>query len=132
MQYPENQNHPKQKYYLTERGKEVLESLKISEKPINDEENSELAPNLSQLVTNLSVQVKNLIISLNKKNLSPLELQLVTKDAPKSRPYFKKHYIDPAFESGLIAILYPDKPNHPKQKYYLTEKGKEVLKALEA
>ena len=132
MQYPENQNHPKQKYYLTEKGKEVLESLKISEKPINDEENSELAPNLSQLVTNLSVQVKNLIISLNKKNLSPLELQLVTKDAPKSRPYFKKHYIDPAFESGLIAILYPDKPNHPKQKYYLTEKGKEVLKALEA
>ena len=132
MQYPENQNHPKQKYYLTERGKEVLESLKISEKPINDEENSELAPNLSQLVTNLSVQVKNLIISLNKKKLSPLELQLVTKDAPKSRPYFKKHYIDPAFESGLIAILYPDKPNHPKQKYYLTEKGKEVLKALEA
>lgn len=132
MQYPENQNHPKQKYYLTERGKEVLESLKISEKPINDEENSELAPNLSQLVTNLSAQVKNLIISLNKKNLSLLELQLVTKDAPKSRPYFKKHYIDPAFESGLIAILYPDKPNHPKQKYYLTEKGKEVLKALEA
>ena len=46
--------------------------------------------------------------------------------------YFKKHYIDPAFESGLIAMLYPDKPNHPKQKYYLTEKGKEVLKALEA
>lgn len=132
MQYPENQNHPKQKYYLTERGKEVLESLKISEKPITDEENSELAPNLSQLVTNLSAQVKNLIISLNKKNLSLLELQLVTKDAPKSRPYFKKHYIDPAFESGLIAILYPDKPNHPKQKYYLTEKGKEVLKALEA
>lgn len=132
MLFPDNQRHPKQKYYLTERGKEVLESLKISEKPKNDEENSELAPNLSQLVTNLSVQVKNLIISLNKKNLSPLELQLVTKDAPKSRPYFKKHYIDPAFESGLIAILYPDKPNHPKQKYYLTEKGKEVLKALEA
>ena len=93
---------------------------------------TELATNLSQLVTNLSVQVKNLIISLNKKNLSPLELQLATKDAPKSRPYFKKHYIDPAFESGLIAMLYPDKPNHPKQKYYLTEKGKEVLKALEA
>ena len=93
---------------------------------------TELATNLSQLVTNLSVQVKNLIISLNKKNLSPLELQLATKDAPKSRSYFKKHYIDPAFELGLIALLFPDKPNHPKQKYYLTEKGKEVLKALEA
>ena len=136
MQYPENQNHPKQKYYLTEKGKEVLETLKASENQKTDDENGEVATelvtNLSPTCHNLSVQVKNLIISLNKKNLSPLELQLVTKDAPKSRPYFKKHYIDPAFESGLIAILYPDKPNHPKQKYYLTEKGKEVLKALEA
>ena len=136
MQYPENQNHPKQKYYLTEKGKEVLETLKASENQKTDDENGEVATelvtNLSPTCHNLSVQVKNLIISLDKKNLSPLELQLVTKDAPKSRPYFKKHYIDPAFESGLIAILYPDKPNHPKQKYYLTEKGKEVLKALEA
>ena len=143
MQYPENQNHPKQKYYLTEKGKEVLETLKASEKRKKDKEDVEVATNLQptyhnlsptchQLVTNLSVQVKYLIISLSKKNLSPLELQLATKDAPKSRPYFKKHYIDPAFESGLIAMLYPDKPNHPKQKYYLTEKGKEVLKALEA
>ena len=143
MQYPENQNHPKQKYYLTEKGKEVLETLKASEKRKKDKEDVEVATNLSQLVTNLSptchqlvtnlsVQVKYLIIKKKKKNLSPLELQLATKDAPKSRPYFKKHYIDPAFESGLIAMLYPDKPNHPKQKYYLTEKGKEVLKALEA
>ena len=136
MQYPENQNHPKQKYYLTEKGKEVLETLKASENQKTDDENGEVATelvtNLSPTCHNLSVQVKNLIISLDKKNLSPLELQLVTKDAPKSRSYFKKHYIDPAFESGLIAMLYPDKPNHPKQKYYLTEKGKEVLKALEA
>lgn len=136
MQYPENQNHPKQKYYLTEKGKEVLETLKASENQKTDDENGEVATelvtNLSPTCHNLSVQVKNLIISLDKKNLSPLELQLVTKDAPKSRSYFKKHYIDPAFELGLIALLFPDKPNHPKQKYYLTEKGKEVLKALEA
>ncbi len=136
MQYPENQNHPKQKYYLTEKGKEVLETLKASENQKTDDENGEVATelvtNLSPTCHNLSVQVKNLIISLDKKNLSPLELQLVTKDAPKSRSYFKKHYIDPAFELGLIALLFPDKPNHPKQKYYLTEKGKEALKALEA
>lgn len=136
MQYPENQNHPKQKYYLTEKGKEVLETLKASENQKTDDENGEVATelvtNLSPTCHNLSVQVKNLIISLDKKNLSPLELQLVTKDAPKSRSYFKKHYIDPAFELGLIALLFPDKSNHPKQKYYLTEKGKEVLKALEA
>lgn len=111
----------------TELATEVATNLNQLEPNLN-----QLVPNLSELVTNLSVQVKGLVINLNKRNLSPLELQLVTKDAPKSRPYFKKHYIDPAFELGLIAMLYPDTPKHPKQKYYLTEKGKEVLKVLEA
>ena len=42
----------------------------------------------------------------------------------------KKQVIYPAIEQGLVAMLYPDKPKHPKQKYYLTEKGRTVLKAL--
>ena len=92
----------------------------------------QLVTNSSQLVTNLSVQVKKLIISLNEKNLSLTELQLVIELAPKSRPYFKKHYINPAIELGLVNMQYPENQNHPKQKYYLTEKGKEVLKALQA
>ena len=136
MQFTENQNHPKQKYYLTERGKEVLNALRISEKKGGKEDNRELATehatNLSQLVTSLSIQVKTLIININKRSLSLTELQLVTKDAPKSKPYFKKHYIDPAIELGIVAMLHPDNPKHPKQKYYLTEKGKDLLKALEA
>ena len=132
MLFPDNQRHPKQKYYLTERGKEVLESLRISEKPKNDEENDELAPNLSQLAPNLSVQVKKLIISLKEKYLSIDELQVATLVATSSRQYFRRVFLAPAFKEGFIDLLYPDKPNHPKQKYYLTEKGKEALKALEA
>ena len=132
MLFPDNQRHPKQKYYLTERGKEVLQSLRISEKPKNDEENDELAPNLSQLTPNLSVQVKKLIISLKEKYLSIDELQVATKVATSSRQYFRRVFLAPAFKEGFIDLLYPDKPNHPKQKYYLTEKGKKVLKALEA
>ena len=129
-------SYPTMKFDFEEKPSAWLVTLSYAEQKMD--ENSELAPNLHQLAPNLSptchnlsVQVKNLIISLNKKNLSPLELQLVTKDAPKSRSYFKKHYIDPAFELGLVAMLYPDKPKHPKQKYYLTEKGKEVLIALQ-
>lgn len=129
-------SYPTMKFDFEEKPSAWLVTLSYAERKMD--ENGELAPNLHQLAPNLSptchnlsVQVKNLIISLNKKNLSPLELQLVTKDAPKSRSYFKKHYIDPAFELGLVAMLYPDKPKHPKQKYYLTEKGKEVLIALQ-
>ena len=97
---------------------------------------TELATNLSQLVTDLSVQVKTLIINLNKQYLSFEGLkhatELATKVATSSRQYFRRVFLAPAFKEGFIDLLYPDKPNHPKQKYYLTEKGKEVLKALEA
>ena len=132
MLFPENQRHPKQKYYLTEKGKEVLEALKSSEKQKTDEENGEVATNLHQLAPNLSVQVKELIISLKDKYLSIDELQVATKVATSSRQYFRRVFLAPAFKEGFIDLLYPDKPNHPKQKYYLTEKGKEVLKALQA
>lgn len=97
---------------------------------------SKLATNLSQLVTNLSVKVKTLIINLNKQYLSFEGLkhatELATKVATSSRQYFRRVFLAPAFKEGFIDLLYPDKPNHPKQKYYLTEKGKEMLKALEA
>ena len=139
MLFPDNQRHPNQKYFLTETGKEVLQALRIHEKKETNEENpelaTELATNLHQLVTNLSVQVKTLIISIKEKPLGIDELQLATELATKvatSRQYFRKAFIEPAIKDGLLVMLYPDNPHHPKQKYYLTEKGKDLLKALEA
>ena len=41
----------------------------------------------------------------------------------KSHWYFKKKFILPAMQQGWIEMLYSDKPNHPQQKYKLTEKG---------
>ena len=38
---------------------------------------------------------------------------------------FRKNYIQPALSEGAIERLYPDRPNHPKQKYRLTETAKE-------
>ncbi|GHS89348.1 hypothetical protein FACS1894201_10740 [Bacteroidia bacterium] len=29
-------------------------------------------------------------------------------------------------EQGFIAMEYPQSPNHPKQRYFLTEKGKSI------
>ena len=81
-------------------------------------------------------QVKTLIISLKEKVLSVDELQLATELATKvatsSRQNFRKTYLLPAIKEGFVAMLYPDRPHHPKQKYYLTDKGKELLKTLEA
>lgn len=127
-------DYPTMKFEFEEKPSAWLVTISY-EKRKTDEKGelaTDLATNLSQLVTNLSVQVKKLIINLNNKSLSPIELQLVIEHAPKSRPYFKKHYLDPAVELDLVTMTHPDNPKHPKQKYYLTYKGKELLKMLEA
>ena len=41
----------------------------------------------------------------------------------KHRPTFRENYLLPAIEDNAIGLLYPDVPNHPKQKYSLTEKA---------
>ena len=48
----------------------------------------------------------------------------------KNRDYFRKNYLVPAIEQGLVALTLPDKPTSKQQKYYLTEKGKEILASL--
>jgi len=41
------------------------------------------------------------------------------------REYFRRAYLQPAIEQGLVAMEYPQ-PNHPRQRYYLTPKGIEL------
>ena len=126
-------NYPTMKFEFEEKPSAWLVTISYEDQKSEVATNlNQLEPNLRQLVTNLSEQVKKLIISLKENTLSIDELQLATKVATSSRQYFRKAYLAPAIKDDLISMLYPDKPNHPKQKYYLTEKGKEVLKVLEA
>ena len=39
--------------------------------------------------------------------------------------HFREGYIKPALTEGAIERLHPEQPNHPKQKYRLTEVAKE-------
>jgi len=45
-----------------------------------------------------------------------------------NRDNFRKTYLQPAIEAGLVALTIPDKPTSGRQKYYLTEKGKVLIK----
>lgn len=40
------------------------------------------------------------------------------------RENFRRNYLQPAIEAGLVALIIPHKPTSRNQKYYLTEKGK--------
>lgn len=46
----------------------------------------------------------------------------------KHRTSFRENYFVSASENGAIEPLYPEQPNHPKQKYKLTELAMEWIK----
>ncbi len=74
------------------------------------------------------------IIAVNKKNLGTNEymnrllnimeydieykaLELMDKLGLKSRETFRKHYLNPAMELGVVRMTIPDKPNSRNQRY---------------
>lgn len=46
----------------------------------------------------------------------------------KGRNNVVVNYLKPAIEGGYVLRAYPDKPNHPNQRYYLSEKGLKLVK----
>ena len=89
----------------------------------------QLGQELRQDVRQVDSQVKSLILCLSDKHLPKtklLELGKLDKSLPKSRETLEQKCLNPAIEAGYVAMLYPDKPKSSKQKYYLTEKGKQL------
>ena len=90
--------------------------------PISAHEGTKSAPS-----DQASDQVNRLIHSIGDGELSVDEIlkvyKLLYKQVYKSKGYFKRHTIQPAMLEGYVEMIYPDKPNHPKQKYRLTAKG---------
>ena len=46
----------------------------------------------------------------------------------KHDDHFRIHYITPALEGGYIQMKFPNNIRHPKQKYFLTQKGENLKK----
>jgi ATP-dependent DNA helicase RecG len=75
----------------------------------------------------LTPPVNELIIGM----LNVFEGKLLRKEIQQKlnlidKAYFLSTYLQPALEQGYIATEFANL-NHPKQRYYLTEKGKAVL-----
>ena len=54
--------------------------------------------------------------------------ELLVRLKMSSRRYVRVNMLKPAIEGGYVLRAYPDKPNHPKQRYYLSEKGLKLVK----
>ena len=82
----------------------------------------------AQVTDQVTDQVKAMLLLLKDNFMSTKEL--MEGLSLSHRPTFRSNYFHPALQGGLITAVYPDQPNHPNQKYYLTEKGKNLLLLL--
>lgn len=81
---------------------------------------------IGQATGQLTRQVTFLIECLGEQTLSVKEI--MEHLSLKGRDNFLKSYLNPALQEKLIEQTHPEQSNHPKQKYRLTNKGKELLK----
>ena len=63
----------------------------------------------------VSDQVKKLLDIMDNQYWSAQDL--MKKLTLSHKPTFRKNYLNPALQAGLLLLEYPDKPRSPKQKY---------------
>lgn len=68
-----------------------------------------------------SAEIRALVEVLAERRLSVKEMLAAMN--LKDRENFMANYLNPAVKDGFVAMLYPDSPRHPRQKYLLTVKG---------
>ena len=138
MTDPEHPTNPNQQYRLTSKGSELQKKLghSFSSKKIilapntdqaTDQATDQVPPGLPLDLSNISEELENLLGILTHE-MNSQEIQTVLK--LKHRGNFRKLYLQPALAAELIEMKYPNQPNHPRQKYSLTNKGKTFRKQL--
>lgn len=68
-----------------------------------------------------NLYIRKLIVIIDDKKMSIKEMMAVAR--LKDRVSFLNLYLTPAIKDKYVRMLYPDRPNHPRQKYLLTVKG---------
>lgn len=91
---------------------------------------SNLPGTCMELAQNLPRQVKELVEAINTLSLTKKEILGSKKISCKSRETLEHKFLAPAIKKGLVAMIYPESPKHPKQEYKLTEIGLELLRTL--
>ncbi len=76
----------------------------------------------------VSPNIERLVLTIGKNQWSTKTM--MEQMHLKGRDNFLNLYLNPAIDSGFITLLYPDKPRHSRQKYFLTAKGLALLNAF--
>ncbi len=104
-----------------------FERNEVSLGQITSQSDTKLGLTWDQVGTKLALswhQVRKILnLCLTEVRIQYLMEQFGWKDRTK----FRNKFINPLLKDGLLQMTIPDKPNSPKQKYVITEKGKKLL-----
>ena len=75
-----------------------------------------------------NLYIKRLIAIVGDKKITVKEMMV--EAGLKDRVSFLNLYLTPAIKDKYVRMLYPDRPNHPRQKYLLTVKGMALYNEL--
>lgn len=90
---------------------------------------SETAPEVTpEVAPEVTPEVRVLMALKGEMNRQALQSALELRDDE----HFRKAYLLPALEAGIIEMTIPEKPRSSKQKYRLTEKGRKVVQGLKS
>jgi ATP-dependent DNA helicase RecG len=81
----------------------------------------------TQVTPQVTPQVRQLLAACEGE-LAREELQVRT--GLSDREHFRTEYLRPAIDQGLVEMTIPDKPRSSKQRYRLTDKGRQWLEPL--
>lgn len=101
------------------RNRDLL--IQVPENLLETKEETANRTSTEQPTEQLTEQERLLLSAIGQEQFS-LKVSM-EKVGLKHRPTFLENYINPAIRNGLIKVLYPENPNHPRQKYLLTIKG---------
>jgi fido (protein-threonine AMPylation protein) len=118
-------NELKNRYLIIEPPKELASEIQeTSIEPVY-RTSTEQVPNKS------GIDNSNIILVLQVLKNDALSIkEILSLLGLKHRPTFLENYLKPAIQGGFVVPLYLDKPNHPRQKYLLTEKGLILYRSL--
>lgn len=71
-------------------------------------------------------QVQMLVNAIREDTVTMLMIQKRLNNA--SRSFSQMKMLKQAIAQGYVLRAFPDKPSHPKQRYYLSEKGLKLVK----
>lgn len=85
-----------------------------------------VTPQLPHSTPTVPPQVEKVLAVIGGSLFSAKEI--MERIGLKDKKNLLETYLYPAVELNLVEPLYPENPKHPRQKYRLTDKGKELLK----